>query len=315
MRSLEMSRNEGAALIVGNAIPLGEPLLPTFSRGGIVRVRLDPQSADILRGSEADLRAFFKHSARWKRQYAHPQLTSGWRPPKTPVTNGKPDLNDSLIRQCSGFPNDNDPKIRRFVDGMNAFTFIADGVTEQLDAEMVVKYGRPTPGQGMASFTQVNSYVHLRKLRQQKVHEDAVFKTAHSSFGVRGLEAVNPAVVRLPEHASGLADVDVDRFAPEDFIPVPAAVDELVILCGGLGTALTGGDIPPLYHQSVAGRELRRLGIRHRLAEMRFYNPDVNVGEIQLLNENAFNENFSLREQTLKNPQDYFQLSPNSVEL
>ncbi|MGH3415912.1 MAG: 2OG-Fe(II) oxygenase family protein, partial [Actinocrinis sp.] len=135
-----------------------------------------------------------------------------------------------------------------------------------------------------ASVLQINSFAEPTDAPLlQQPHEDAVFLTVIWT-SAPGLEAV------LGEQPRAM-----------DFAP-----DEVAVMPGSVLTAMTGGEVRPLFHQA------RNHHILERKSIMYFVSPDAEFA-VEPFVTNEFNEGTDIRELVVSNPQNYFGLSEDFV--
>jgi isopenicillin N synthase-like dioxygenase len=135
-----------------------------------------------------------------------------------------------------------------------------------------------------ASVLQINSFAEpsQEELLQQP-HEDGVFLTVIWT-SAPGLEAV-------------LGDGLREMYFPPD---------QVAVMPGGVMTAMTGGELQPLFHQARHHRILERKSI------MYFVSPDAD-SDITPFVTNEFNRDLDIRQLVVGNPQSYFGLSEDFV--
>ncbi|MFF4402283.1 hypothetical protein [Streptomyces sp. NPDC001480] len=195
----------------------------------------------ILRAEAA---AFFSLPESVKRQHGSADFNFGFRPygRQYSVSPDRPDLNESFVywaNHRSKIPNGN--RITPFLDALSAYWEIAARATEGILAGLADRYGYTEPGPLIrrSSYVEVNWYLRddQRDLLQDR-HEDGHLLTLATSDGP-GLEI---------EIAGRMQPAEIQDGA-------------LLAMPGSLLTAMTGGQVQPLYHQVSNHRLPRRITV------------------------------------------------------
>jgi len=263
-------------------------LLDRILSAGYAVVRLSPAETRRLAGVIEEAGAFFAQDAGSKLRYAVPNRTTGYRPHAYAHAGDpdRPDLNDSFLYwpQPSRTPP-NPLEIKSFLDAAEAYRQVAARITNDLVAALRTRYDYhgELPFED-ASVLQVNSFTKpSEEPLLQQLHEDGTLITVIWA-NAPGLEG------RLGERMHSFA------FRP----------DEVVVMAGGVLTAMTGGAIAPLYHQVRNHRNPERKSV------MYFVSPNADA-EIQPFVVNDSNRDTDIRKLVLENPESYFGLSKDFV--
>lgn len=164
-------------------------------------------------------------------------------------------------------------KIQPLLDAFEAYRRqVAAKIIGGLIEELRVHYDyKPELPFQTASVMQANSFGSLstRELLQTR-HEDGVLATVIWT-SAKGLEAVN-----------------TEESEP---ISIVFPRDRVLIMPGGIMTLMTGGEIPPYYHQA------RNHGDQTRKSIMYFANPDIHRDPITPFVVNDFNKGKDVREE------------------
>ena len=225
-----------------------------ISRDGYARVLLDPAQTAVNTRALKVAEEFFAKPVDEKLSHQNLESNSnyGYRPigVEYSATPDRIDLNDSFNMWSDRLDlipgSENIPDLTAaLLDWRGLSLDFVSGVL----AELARRYGAPkAPAVSAASNVQVNSYfdsTNERDLLQDK-HEDGHLLTViHGT--APGLEIFIDG-----EASSGMTDEN-----------------EIIIMPGSLLTRISGGDIPPLYHQ------VRNLNLDHRMAIMYFANPEL----------------------------------------
>ncbi|MGY2011174.1 hypothetical protein ACW9HJ_28130 [Nocardia gipuzkoensis] len=229
---------------------------------GFARVRLTTSEATQLATLYAEAMAFFDAGPNVNRRHSSARLSNGYRPPGSSYNNFDPidgvDLNDSFLywNPEAGARIPGHERIPSFLGALEAYRAGAlCRIMNTLMGELARRYDyRRRLSFAKASVVQINSYnaPSSRELLQT-AHEDGTLATVIWTCGP-GLEV----------------------FAHDDVVGVGVARDEVLIMPGGIMSAMTGGDIQPLYHcvRNLGLESLRRKSI------MYFSCPDIDAGPI-----------------------------------
>lgn len=264
-------------------------MLDRIMAEGYATVRLGLSGAERLAALYQEANKFFALDAEAKLRYGTESRGFGYRPHAYANSGdaGKPDQNDSFLywTQASRRPP-NDHEIDGFLTAYEAYREVVVRITAQLIGELRERYDSKamTPFE-TASVLQINSYGQLSQddLLQQP-HEDADFLTVIWS-DAPGLEAV---------------------FADREPLPLHFRADEVAVMPGNVMTAMTGGEIKPLFHL------VRNHGIVGRKSIMYFVSPDTD-STVEPFVVNDYNRSIDIRQLVISNPENHFGLAPDFV--
>lgn len=247
---------------------------------GCALIHLDEADALRLNKARDEAMTFFAMDGEHKLRSGVPAGIAGYRPFAYAHAGDpdKPDLNDSFLY----WPHrretiKNHDEIAAFLDALEAYRAVAVRVVHALFVQLREHYDYPAElGFEQASVLQVNSFTETseEELLQQP-HEDAVMLTVIWT-SAPGLEAVRD----------------------EGVVPITFEPDEVLIMPGGILTAMTGGEIQPFYHR------LRNHGISGRKSLMYFVSPDAEHA-IEPYVRNDVNRNVDIQELVVDNPQTF----------
>ncbi len=237
-------------------------MLGQILANGFARVRLSQAEATQLATLYAEAMTFFDAGPDANCRYSNARLSNGYRPPGSSYNNFDPidgvDLNDSFLYWNPGAAR-GIPGHERILPFLRALEAYRAGplyrVVNALLADLARRYDyrRRLPFM-KASVLQINSYdtVSDREFLQT-THEDGTLATVLWTCGP-GLEVI----------------------AGDDAVRADVARDEVLVMPGAILSAMTGGDIRPLYHR------VRNLGAESidRKSIMYFSCPDVDSGPI-----------------------------------
>ncbi|MGN6607460.1 MAG: 2-oxoglutarate and iron-dependent oxygenase domain-containing protein [Jatrophihabitans sp.] len=219
---------------------------------GYAVVKLSDIDAKALRNAIDTANAFFDQPIEYKDAHGSTDHNYGYRPLgiEYSVSPDRPDMNEVFTLWASRLdliPHaDEIPALTgAFLDWRDVLAPLVGAVLD----EVARSYGADrAPEFEKASYLQINSYVETPRDRDllQDRHEDGHMVTV------------------LHATAPGLELYTADGVTP--FLP---EADEIVIMPGSVLTALSGGDIEPLYHQ------VRNHGLDDRQSIMYFVNPVV----------------------------------------
>jgi isopenicillin N synthase-like dioxygenase len=219
---------------------------------GYAVVQLSDLDADRLQNAIATANRFFERPLEEKMAHGSTDHNYGYRPfgIEYSITPDRPDMNECFTLWSSRLdliPNAGDiaDLNQSFLDWRDSLAplvgAVLDEVARGFDNAVAPEFEK-------ASYLQIN-YCLLtppeRDLLQDK-HEDGHMVTVL--------------------HANGAG---LEIFLGEEPTPMLPAADEIVIMPGSVLTALSGGVIPPLYHQ------VRNHGLGDRQSLMYFVNPEV----------------------------------------
>jgi len=264
------------------------PLMADFEQKGYAIIKLD---ADVLAGLddvEIQAKQFFAQNAAVKHSFAVSSCVEGYREigPEYSLVPERPDLTESF---SFWYRNRHRPDILAWRETcplhviMHEAADLLTDVTTDLFAAMAATWaptGEQTPPCRFqeASYIQINYYepaLHSRDLLQDP-HEDGHLIT----------------LVRATE--PGL-EIKIDG----SFAGVDLAADEMLVMPGSILTLMTGGMVPPLYHQ--VRNSLRRMA---RYSQMFFVNPEI-TQKLDPWIRNASNATIDIIEEANKAPQQF----------
>lgn len=263
----------------GRACPPPE-LLDQLVTRGYALTRLDERETRHLAAVYEGMMAFFAQDADAKARHGVPNRSTGYRPYAYAHAGDpdRPDHNDSYLywgrdRKLPGHHEE----IKPLLDALEDYRRAAARVTHEVIEGLRTRYAYPHPLPfERGSVLQVNSFATptLDELLQQP-HEDAVFLTV------------------IWTSAPGLEGVVGEGLVPFTFAP-----DEVMVMPGSLMTVMTGGAIPPFYHQ------VRNLAAAGRKSVMYFVSPDPSWA-IEPFLVNDTNRDADIRELVIANPQTF----------
>jgi len=219
---------------------------------GYAVVRLGDVDAGRLHTALSTARRFFERPPADKLAYGSTDHNYGYRPfgIEYSVTPDRPDMNECFTLWSSRL--DLIPNAADIEDLTGAFLGWRDAlaplVAAILDEVAATYHAGRAPEFEKASYLQINYCLPTppeRDLLQDK-HEDGHMVTV--------LHATAPGL---------------EIYVNDEVQPMLPAADEVVIMPGSVLTALSGGKIPPLYHQ------VRNHGLDDRQSLMYFVNPEV----------------------------------------
>ena len=225
-------------------------------RDGYARVALTPSQAEVLVLAYGESEKFFAMPVEAKLRHQNTESNSnyGYRPlgVEYSATPDRVDINDSFnvwSDRLDLIPESD--SLGDFTSSLLQWRDLSAELVSGVLTGLAHHYGVATPPAfAAASNMQVNSYFDStaeRDLLQDK-HEDGHMVTVINATA-RGLEIFIDGA-----QSSGMT-----------------APDELIIMPGSLLTRLTGGEVPPMYHQ------VRNLNLDNRMAIMYFVNPELTV--------------------------------------
>jgi len=225
-------------------------------RDGYARVALTPSQAEVLVLAYGESEKFFAMPVEAKLRHQNTESNSnyGYRPlgVEYSATPDRVDINDSFnvwSDRLDLIPESD--SLGDFTSSLLQWRDLSAELVSGVLTGLAHHYAVATPPAfAAASNMQVNSYFDStaeRDLLQDK-HEDGHMVTVINATAP-GLEIFIDG-----EQSSGMT-----------------APDELIIMPGSLLTRLTGGEVPPMYHQ------VRNLNLDNRMAIMYFVNPELTV--------------------------------------
>jgi isopenicillin N synthase-like dioxygenase len=231
---------------------------------GCARLRLGDPEARIVDAVRTAAAAFFRAGEQWKQQHGDEHGLYGYRP------YGMQFSDDPALRdECESFaywadrpqlvPGYED--LREFLTPLSEYWQLAAEVTSQVLSQLAAHYRYPhVLDTDLSSYVEINAYGQPpdRELLQTS-HEDGHLITLVTP-NKPGLEIEIDGTMR-PEQGDGR---------------------DMVIMPGSLLTAMTGGDIQPLYHQ------VRNFMLPGRLTVLYFVNTPF-AGDVTPYVRNATN--------------------------
>ncbi|WP_280504406.1 2OG-Fe(II) oxygenase family protein [Nocardia farcinica] len=238
-------------------------MLEQIRATGYARVRLNASETDRLARLHQQANRFFAAGPAHNLRYSNDRLTNGYRPPHAAYNNGDPvneaDDNDSFLYWNPAHSR-KIPHHSEIPDFLDALEQHRDGAARRVMTALMdelaahYRYPHELPFEE-ASVLQVNSFGEPgRRDLLQTPHEDGVLATVIWT-SAPGLEAL----------------------VGGETIPLTTGPDEVLVMPGGILTAMTGGEIPPLIHQARNHGAQTSLG---RKSVMYFSCPDIDKGPI-----------------------------------
>ena len=219
---------------------------------GYSRIPLSDAETDQLAAVYAQAEEFFGHDLEALLRYSGSSTNHGYRKlgDEYSVTPDRPDQNDSFslwADDANLIPHREE--ITGFLTALSQWRTVLAPLAQEIFAELGRSYNAAEPLVfERASYQQVNNYYPVPASTEflQDSHEDGHLMTF--------INATAPGL----ERADGA-----------DFIPVDFAPNEVLVMPGSLLTALTGGQVKPLYHR------VRNCQEPDRMALMYFVNPQL----------------------------------------
>jgi len=219
---------------------------------GFAVVTLPEDHAEVMAAALDAGRAFFAKPQDDKARYGSDDNNYGYRPlgVEYSATPDRPDLNDCFAmwsNRLDLIPNSEE--LSEFTDALLSWRDLGGALVAGVLDSLAAHFGAATaPTFSAASNLQLNNYCDStsdRELLQDK-HEDGHMITA--------IHATLPGL---------------ERFVGDVATSATTADNELILMPGSLLTRLSGGEIPPLYHQ------VRNLRVVGRMSLMYFVNPEL----------------------------------------
>ena len=219
---------------------------------GYAVVKLDEIDANNLHNAISTAVQFFERPLEEKNVHGSSDHNYGYRPfgIEYSMSPDRPDMNECFTVWSSRL--DLIPQAEGIADLTGAFLDWRDSLAPLVKAvldEVASNFGtEAAPEFEKASYLQINYCLPApaeRDLLQDK-HEDGHMVTV--------LHATAPGL---------------EIYVNDDVKPILPAKDEVVIMPGSVLTALSGGKVPPLYHQ------VRNHGLDDRQSIMYFVNPEI----------------------------------------
>jgi isopenicillin N synthase-like dioxygenase len=209
-------------------------------------VDLPADAATTLTGLQAAATGFFTQDEAVKRAHGSADFTYGFRPygRQYSISPDRPDMNESFTYWADNpatIPHHDAPAVAPFVQALRGYWAVAAAIIENVLAGLAGHYGQHAPGAVPFrdySYLEINWYHPSDRDLLQDRHEDGHLLTLAVADGP-GLE------------------IETDG----QMAPVPVHDNRLLVMPGSLLTAMTGGDVPPLYHQVRNHRLPRRLTV------------------------------------------------------
>lgn len=195
---------------------------------------------------------FFAKDAGFKNAHASEDFNYGYRPfgVEYSVTPDRPDVNEVFTMWADRVDKIPDAEgISELTDSFLGWRDALAPLVKSVLDEVAQHYGvEAAPQFEKASYLQINYYLTADNGREflQDRHEDGHMVTV--------IHATKPG---LETYVNG---------EPQPALP---AHDEVIIMPGSVLTLLSGGKVPPLYHQ------VRNLGLTDRQSIMYFVNPEL----------------------------------------
>jgi isopenicillin N synthase-like dioxygenase len=229
-----------------------EAIVDDLLSQGYCRIPLAEAEAARLAGVYAQAEEFFGQDMQTLLRYSGSSTNHGYRKlgDEYSVSPERPDQNDSFSLWADDttlIPNREE--ITSFLTSLSDWRAVLAPIAAEIFAELGRRYGALDPIVfERASYQQLNNYYPTPLTREflQDAHEDGHLMTFINAT------------------AAGL-----ERSEGADFIPVDFSADEVLVMPGSLMTALTGGQVPPLFHR------VRNHAVPERMSLMYFVNPQL----------------------------------------
>jgi isopenicillin N synthase-like dioxygenase len=229
-----------------------ETIVDDLLSQGYSRIPLAEAEATRLADVYAQAEQFFDHDLTALLRYSGSSTNHGYRKlgDEYSVTPERPDQNDSFslwADDTSLIPNRDE--ITGFLTALSDWRAVLAPMAEEIFGELGHRFGAADPIVfERASYQQINNYYPTPASVEmlQDAHEDGHLMTFINAT------------------APGLERADGDGFEPVVF-----STDEVLVMPGSLLTALTGGQVPPLYHR------VRNCLEPERMSLMYFVNPQL----------------------------------------
>jgi isopenicillin N synthase-like dioxygenase len=218
---------------------------------GYARVQITGHQRGTLARVRAEAARFFGRSDAEKRAYGSEDFNFGFRPygRQYSIAPDRPDMNESFTfwgEDPVTIPRHHE--IGTFADALRAYRATAAELAEAILGQLAAHFSCPSVlSFGSASYLEINWYLQAgdRSLLQDR-HEDGHLLTLVTSDGP-GLE------------------IDVGG----QMQPVSFQRGDLLAMPGSLLTDMTGGAVPPLFHQ------VRNHHLRRRMSVLYLVNPQL----------------------------------------
>ncbi len=244
---------------------------------GYAKITLDDEDAARLHLALKESQNFFSTPPAFKHAHASSDYNHGYRPlgQEYSVSPDRPDMNECFTlwsTRTDLIPDAHE--IDAITGALLAWRAVLMPLLDEIFTNLAKHFGSDLPtNYQAASYMQVNNYVVTppdRDLLQDK-HEDGHMVTIH--------HATAPGLEIWPD--SELTTLDT---GPNDILIMP----------GSVLTTMSGGELPPLYHQ------VRNLGLTDRQALMYFVNPELSAPLYAWTD--ASDEPFDVRDEVRNNP-------------
>lgn len=220
---------------------------------GHATITLPKDAPGVIATLRDEAARFFTQDEAVKRRHGSEDFNFGYRPygRQYSVSPDRPDMNSSFAYWAddpSTVPNYQAKTVAPFLRALSAYWAITAEAAEQILAGLASHYDYPeTLPFGRSSYLEVNWYLRdaERGLLQDR-HEDGHLLTLATSDGP-GLEIEGNGVMR----------------------PVAVRDGRLLVMPGSLLTAMTDGQVPPLYHQ------VRNHHLERRITALFLVNPPL----------------------------------------
>ncbi|MFI5748951.1 2OG-Fe(II) oxygenase family protein [Streptomyces sp. NPDC051644] len=209
-------------------------------------IALPAEAAKTLTALHTAATDFFTQDEAVKRTHGSDDFTYGFRPygRQYSVSPDRPDMNESFTYWADNpatVPHHDVPTVAPFLQALRDYWAVAAGITENVLTDLAAHYGQQTQAPVAFrdySYLEINWYHPSDRDLLQDRHEDGHLLTLAVSDGP-GLEIATDGQMS----------------------PVPVRDSQLLVMPGSLLTAMTGDDIPPLFHQVRNHRLPRRLTV------------------------------------------------------
>ncbi len=232
-----------------------EVIVDDLLRQGYSRIPLVPAEAAALGQVLEAGREFFNQDVNELKRFSGSSTNHGYRAfgDEYSITPDRPDQNDSFSLWAddpSTIPNAEE--IVAFLGALHDWREVLLPMASGIFADLANRYGSSTRIQfERAAYLQLNNYYltspDIEFLQDQ--HEDGHLVTFINTTAA-GLEI---------------------RDASGQFSPVTTDPNEVLVMPGSVLTAMTGGQVPPLYHR------VRNCGVLGRKSLMYFVNPQLDI--------------------------------------
>ncbi len=219
---------------------------------GYAVLRLDDVDSGRLTRALAEAVAFFERPDEAKRRHASEDFNYGYRPfgIEYSISADRPDMNECFTLWANRL--DKVPGAEQIGGLTDAFLGWRDALAP-LVREILDQVARQFGAEGAPPFENA-SYLQINYCLPTPPERDLLQDRHEDGHMVTVLHATAPGL---------------EIFVNDEATPMLPAADEIVIMPGSVLTALSGGKIPPLYHQ------VRNHGLAERQSLMYFVNPEL----------------------------------------